>query len=99
MTTVPGASTVLSPYFCAIDSESFPVGTLIPSPIAKSETASTAEYNLASSPSYLQGHIQLADRDTDFIPLSRGAHMRLVRHSAIAFLEPAAASINPLTGA
>ena len=40
--TVPGARTSLSEYFCFIDKESFPVGTLIPSSIANLDIDSTA---------------------------------------------------------
>ena len=62
--TVPGAITSSLGYFCFMDKESLPVGILIPNSTAKSETAFTALYKRASSPSFLQGHIQFADRDT-----------------------------------
>ena len=81
-----------------MESESFPVGTLIPKSIAKSETACTAVYKRASSPSFLHGHIQLADRETDASPSLSGAHTRLVKDSAILFLLPAAGSIKAEIG-
>ena len=40
--TVPGENTFLSPYFWVIESESLPVGMLMPSSQAKSLQASTA---------------------------------------------------------
>ena len=40
--TVPGAITSPSGYFCFMDKESFPVGTLMPRSIANSEMAFTA---------------------------------------------------------
>ena len=70
----------------------------MPKAIAKSETASTASYNLASSPSLLQGHIQLAERDTAFIWSSKGAQTKLVSAYVMAFLLPAAALISAATG-
>ena len=93
ITTVPGEITSPSLYFCFMESESFPVGTLIPNSMAKSETACTALYKRASSPSFLQGHIQLAESETDFKPSFKGAQTRLVSDSAILFLLPAAGSI------
>ena len=43
MITVPGLSTRdPSGYFCVIESESFPVGMLMPSEMASAEAASTA---------------------------------------------------------
>src|SRR5690554_7463877 len=98
MITVPGDITSSSGYFCFIDKESFPVGTLIPKAIEKSETASTALYKRASSPGFLHGHIQLADNDTLFKPSSKGAQMMLVKDSVIAFLLPAAGSISAAIG-
>src|SRR6186713_1901034 len=71
--TVPGAITSSFGYFCFIESESFPVGMLIPNSIAKSEQASTAAYKRASSPAFLQAHIQLAEREIPFIPSLIGA--------------------------
>ena len=96
--TVPGDITSPSVYFCFIDKESFPVGTLIPKSIANSETAFTALYKRASSPSFLQGHIQLADRETLCKLSLSGAQIKFVRDSVIAFLLPAAGSINPAIG-
>src|SRR5690606_22553895 len=96
--TVPGEITSSFGYFCFIDKESFPVGTFIPKSIANSETASTASYNLASSPSFLQGHIQFAERETDCSPSFKGAQIILVKDSAIAFLLPAVGLINPEIG-
>ena len=81
-----------------MESESFPVGTLIPKSIAKSETAFTASYNLASSPSLLQGHIQFAESDTLFKPSFKGAQTMLVKDSVIALREPEAGSINAVNG-
>ena len=98
MTTVPGEMTSPSLYFCFMDSESFPVGTLIPSSIAKSETACTALYKRASSPSFLHGHIQLADKETEANPSFKGAQIRLVKDSAILFLLPADGSISAEMG-
>src|SRR5690606_40661123 len=90
--TVPGARTSPSLYFCFIDKESFPVGILIPSLIAKSETACTASYSLASSPSLLEGHIQFAESETDFKPSSKDAQMIFVKASAMEFRDPAIGS-------
>src|SRR5690606_8513146 len=96
--TVPGAITSSLGYFCFMESESFPVGTLMPKSIANLETASTASYKRASSPSFLHGHIQLADNDTDFNSSFKGAQIMLVKASVIAFLLPATGSINPEIG-
>ena len=71
----------------------------MPNDIAKSEHASTASYNLESSPSFPQGHIQFADRETEFILSLRGAHTIFVKDSAIEFILPIFASIKPETGA
>src|SRR5690606_31047073 len=98
MITVPGDNTSPSGYFCFIESESLPVGMLMPSAIANSEQASTASYNLASSPGFLQGHIQFADRDTPEIPFLTGAHTILVSASAIEFRLPASAFASAETG-
>src|SRR5690554_7886427 len=67
MMTVPGDITC-SPflYFWVIDRESLPVGTLIPRSTTKSLKVSTAAYKRASSPGFLQGHIQLTLRLTPF---------------------------------
>src|SRR5690606_6001708 len=96
--TVPGESTSPSLYFCFIERESFPVGTFIPKLIEKLETPSTAAYKRASSPLLLQGHIQLAERETDFNPSSSGAQTILVRASAMEFFEPATGSTSPEMG-
>jgi len=96
--TVPGAITSLSAYFCFIERESLPVGTLIPKLIANSETASTALYKRASSPLLLQGHIQFAESETDFKPSFKGANTILLNDSAIAFLLPALGSISAVNG-
>jgi hypothetical protein len=82
-----------------MDSESFPVGILIPKLIAKSEQALTASYNRASSPSFLQAHIQLADKETLFKSSCKGAHTIFDSDSAIALRLPAAGSINAEIGA
>src|SRR5690606_39190648 len=97
--TVPGEITSSFLYFCFIDNESFPVGMLIPSSIAKSEQAFTASYNLASSPSFLHGHIQLAESDTLSSPSFKGAQMIFESDSAIAIRLPAAGSIKADKGA
>ena len=89
MITVPGEITSSFGYFCFMESESFPVGTLIPNSIANSETAFTALYNRASSPSFLQGHIQFADKETDCKPSFNGAQTMFVNASVMAFLLPA----------
>ena len=73
-----------------MERESFPVGILIPNSMAKSLAACTALYKRASSPAFLQGHIQLADKETPLIPCSIGAQTKLVKASAIANLEPQA---------
>src|SRR5690349_19971812 len=90
MITVPGAITSPPGYFCFIDSESLPVGMLMPNWMAKSEQASTASYNLASSPSFLQAHIQLAESDTLLSPSLSGAQIILLNDSAMAVRLPAA---------
>src|SRR5690606_31772582 len=96
---VPGAMT-FSPlgYFCFIDRESLPVGILMPNAIAKSEHPFTASYRRASSPSLLQGHIQLAERDTPCKPFLIGANTKLDKASAIALREPATGSTNAVNG-
>src|SRR4051812_21890062 len=91
--TVPGAITSPSLYFCFIDNESFPVGMLIPKSIAKSEQAFTAAYKRASSPSFLQAHIQLAESETLFKPSFSGAQTIFESDSAMALRLPAAGSI------
>src|SRR5690606_33163757 len=96
--TVPGDKTSPWGYFCFMERESFPVGTLMPRATTKSERASTAWYSRASSPSFLQGHIQFAERDTDLRPSSKGAQTRLVRDSPTLFLLPATGSIKPEMG-
>ena len=98
ITTVPGAMTSSFGYFCFMDKESLPVGTLIPKAILNSDTASTASYKRASSPSFLHGHIQFAESETLFNPSLRGAQTMFVRDSTILFRLPATASIKPETG-
>ena len=99
MITVPGDITSSSLYFCFMERESFPVGTLIPKEIAKSDIPSTALYKRASSPSLLQGHIQFAESEILFIPSSKGAQIILDNASAIEFLDPATGSIKAEIGA
>src|SRR5690554_186013 len=96
--TVPGEMTSSSLYFCFMDKESFPVGTLIPKSIEKSETSFTAAYKRASSPSLFAGHIQFAERETLFNPSFNGAQTRFVNASVMAFLEPMAGSIKAVNG-
>src|SRR6218665_2387965 len=96
--TVPGAMTSSPGYFCFMESESLPVGILMPRAMAKSEQACTALYKRASSPSFLQAHIQLADNETLFRPSFRGAQTRLERDSAMALRLPAASSIRAVNG-
>src|SRR6218665_401315 len=98
MITVPGAITSSFGYFCFMESESFPVGILIPNSIANSEHAFTASYNRASSPSFLQAHIQLADNEMLFKPSFSGAKTMLDNASPIEFREPADGSIKAETG-
>ncbi len=87
--TVPGANTTeLSGYFWVMERESFPVGILSPKAMEKSDAAFTASYNLASSPGFLHGHIQLALNEIPLIPPSIGAQMTLVRLSAMEIIEP-----------
>ncbi|MNJ03170.1 hypothetical protein D3C73_1633880 [compost metagenome] len=71
----------------------------MPKLIAKSEQALTAEYNLASSPSFLQAHIQLAESETLFKPSFKGAQTMFESDSAMALRLPAAGSISAETGA
>ena len=99
MTTVPGERTSPSGYFCFMERESFPVGTLIPKSMAKSETPLTASYKRASSPGFLQGHIQFADKETLLNSSSKGAQTILVNASVMAFLLPALGSISAAMGA
>ena len=82
-----------------MDRLSFPVGILIPSEQAKSLHASTARYRRASSPSFLQGHIQLALSETLSKPSESGAQTILVRASAMERIDPAAGSTNAACGA
>jgi len=98
MITVPGEITSPSGYFCFIESESFPVGTLIPKSIENFEIASTASYKRASSPSFLQGHIQFAESEILFNPSFKGAQIIFVNASVIEFLLPASGLINPEIG-
>src|SRR5690606_18968482 len=99
MMTVPGAITSPSGYFCFMDSESLPVGILMPSATAKSEQPCTASYRRASSPSLLQAHIQLADRDTPASPFLMGAKTRFDKASPMAFRDPATGSMSAESGA
>ncbi len=48
---------------------------------------------------FLQGHIQLAERETPLIPCSIGAQTKLVNDSAIERREPLAESTRADTGA
>jgi hypothetical protein len=66
---------------------------------AKSLAALAASYNLASSPLFLQGHIQLAEREMLVMPSGMGAQTRLVSASAMESTLPAAASTMAATGA
>ena len=96
--TVPGAITSSFGYFCFMESESFPVGMLIPSSIAKSAHAFTALYKRASSPSFLHAHIQLAESETLFKPSFNGAKTIFDNASPIEFREPAPGFIKAETG-
>src|SRR5688572_21235560 len=98
MITVPGAITSPFGYFCFMERESLPVGMLMPNWIANSEQASTASYSLASSPSFLHAHIQLAESDTLFRPSLSGAQTMLLSDSAMAVRLPAAGSTSAATG-
>ncbi len=82
-----------------MDKLSFPVGILIPNEQAKSLQASTALYKRASSPTFLQGHIQFADKETLCNPFDKGAQTILVKASAIAKTEPAAGLAKAAKGA
>src|SRR5690606_20956104 len=86
--TVPGAMTSPSGYRCFMERESFPVGILIPSAMAKSEQPFTASYKRASSPSLLHAHIQLAERETPASPFLRGAKTRFDKASPMALRDP-----------
>ncbi len=98
--TVPGEKTFFpSGYFCTIESESFPVGTLIPNSITNSLNALTARYKRASSPLFFAGHIQFALKETDFRLSFKGAHIIFVSASATALTEALRGSIKPTTGA
>ena len=70
----------------------------MPREMANFETASTASYNLASSPSLLQGHIQLAESEIDFSPFSNGAQTMFESDSAMEFFDPATGSTKAETG-
>mgnify|MGYP006155986709 CR=1 FL=1 len=63
-----------------------------------SEQASTASYKRASSPSFLQAHIQLAESETLFKPSLSGAKTMLDKASPIAFRLPAFGSIKAEIG-
>src|SRR5690606_25986878 len=99
MITVPGAITSPSGYFCFMESESLPVGMLIPNAMAKSEQPFTASYRRASSPSLLHAHIQLADRDTPANPFFMGAKTRFDSASPMALRDPATGSMRAASGA
>ena len=71
---------------------------MIPKSIEKSEIAFTASNNLASSPSFLHGHIQFAEREILFKLSFNGAQIIFVSASAIEFLLPAPGFINPEIG-
>ena len=66
--------------------------------MAKSAQAFTASYSLASSPSFLQAHIQLAESETLFKPSFNGAKTIFDKASPIEFLEPADGFIKAETG-
>ncbi|MNX71205.1 hypothetical protein D3C86_1025110 [compost metagenome] len=72
---------------------------MIPNSIANSEQPSTAAYKRASSPSFLQAHIQFADNEIPFKPSLIGAQTMFDNDSAIAFLLPATGSIKAAIGA
>ena len=72
---------------------------MIPNSIANSEQASTASYKRASSPSFLQAHIQFAESETLFKLSFNGAKTMLLKASPMAFLLPAFGSINAEIGA
>jgi len=82
-----------------MESESFPVGTGMPSSTAKRDRASTARYSRASSPGCFAGHIQFALSAAPRRPCASGAQIRFVRASATLSLAPAFASMMPGTGA
>src|SRR3546814_9086700 len=97
--TVPGAMTSPLGYRCFMERESFPVGMLMPSAMAKSEQPCTASYRRASSPSLLQAHIQLAESDTPARPFLMGAKTRFDKASPIALRDPATGSMSAANGA
>ena len=99
--TVPG-EIIFSPLgYCWLnDSESLPVGTLMPSAQQKLLSASTALYKRASSPfCERQGHIQFAESETLSRPSSKGAQTRLVSASDTDNTEPASGLARPACGA
>ena len=51
-----------------------------------------------SSPLFLQGHIQLADKETLSSPFSRGAQIMFVSDLAIELILPILGLINPVSG-
>ena len=75
------------------------MGIFIPKAIAKLLAARAPSYKRASSPGFLQGHIQFADKEMALILSSSGAHTILVNASDIARTDPAAGSIKPEAGA
>src|ERR1035437_8277524 len=97
--TVPGENTFSPLYVCVMDKLSLRVGILIPNEQAKSLQASTALYKRASSPTFLQGHIQLALNETLSNPSVRGAHTIFVNASAIANTDPASGFTKAAKGA
>ena len=82
-----------------MDIESFPVGMLIPSSETNSLISLTAVYNRLSSPLFLAGHIQLALKETPFIPCVKGANTKLVKASATDNRDPAPGLIKAAAGA
>src|SRR5690606_969742 len=86
-------------YFCFMESESLPVGMLMPRAMAKSEQPFTASYRRASSPLLLHAHIQMADSDTQASPFLMGAKTRFDKASPMALRDPATGSMSAVRGA
>mmetsp|Transcript_43390 Transcript_43390/g.117613 ORF Transcript_43390/g.117613 Transcript_43390/m.117613 type:complete len:271 (+) Transcript_43390:2758-3570(+) len=94
---MPGALTTSPSTPAAIESESLPPS--MPTPVASmpSRSATHASHMRAPSPASLAAHIQLPEALMS-VRAERGAHTRLVRHSATTIRAMAAGSRRPLIG-
>ena len=96
-TSVPGAFTISSPTFAAIDSESLPPSTAMPSSSIAWPIASQQSYIAAPSPSSLLAHIQLPLHFTSSMSVI-AAHTRFVHASPTVRRPIACGLIRPFTG-